>query len=82
MDRINYCNTFYNMDESTWCEGYYKEGRKHGEFIYYGFGNKDIYSKNKLITEQKLFKQLNRRLLILRISNVIGDKEKIKKYYI
>ena len=40
--------TFYNMDESTWCEGYYKEGRKHGEFIYYGFGNKDIYSKKKL----------------------------------
>tara|TARA_B100000900_G_scaffold150283_1_gene127688 strand:+ start:1561 stop:2361 length:801 start_codon:yes stop_codon:yes gene_type:complete len=42
---------------------------------------KSNYSKNKLITEQKLFKQLNRRLLILRISNVIGDKGKIKKIH-
>ena len=42
---------------------------------------KSNYSKNKLITEQKLFKQLNKKLLILRISNVIGDKEKIKKIH-
>ena len=42
---------------------------------------KSNYSKNKLITEQKLFKQLNKKLLILRISNVIGDKDKIKKIH-
>ena len=42
---------------------------------------KSNYSKNKLITEQKLFKQLNKKLLILRISNVIGAKDKIKKIH-
>ena len=42
---------------------------------------KSNYSKNKLITGKKLFKQLNKKLIILRISNVIGDKEKIKKIH-
>jgi len=32
----------------------------------------DNYSKNKLITENKLKKLLNKKLLILRLSNVIG----------
>ncbi|MBT6797471.1 MAG: hypothetical protein HOA96_06925, partial [Candidatus Marinimicrobia bacterium] len=26
----------------------YSEGKKHGDFIYYGIGNKNIYSKKKL----------------------------------
>lgn len=39
------------------------------------------YSKNKLITEKKLIKKLNDNLLILRISNIIGDKRKIKKIH-
>ena len=38
------------------------------------------YSKNKLITEKKLSRKLN-NLVILRISNVIGDKSKIKKIH-
>ena len=42
---------------------------------------KSNYSKNKLITENKLLKKFNKKLLILRISNVIGDKEKIKKIH-
>ena len=36
------------MDGSEWSEGNYKEGKKHGEFIYYGIGNKNIYSKKKV----------------------------------
>tara|TARA_B100001057_G_scaffold473095_1_gene537140 strand:+ start:3074 stop:3874 length:801 start_codon:yes stop_codon:yes gene_type:complete len=39
------------------------------------------YSKNKLISEDKLKTKLNKNLLILRISNVIGDKKKIKKIH-
>lgn len=42
---------------------------------------KSNYSKNKLITEQRLKKILGDNLLILRISNVIGDKSKIKKIH-
>ena len=42
---------------------------------------KSNYSKNKLITEKKLYKRLNKNLLILRISNVIGDKDKFKKIH-
>ena len=37
---------------------------------------KNNYSKNKLITENKLKKILNDRLLILRLSNVIGIRKK------
>lgn len=33
---------------------------------------KNIYSKNKLITEKKLFSLIKKKLLILRISNLIG----------
>ena len=40
--------TFFYMDGSVWSEGNYKEGTKHGEFIYYGIGNKNIYSKKKV----------------------------------
>ena len=40
------------------------------------------YAKNKLITEKKLIKKFKRNnLVILRISNVIGDKSKIKKIH-
>ncbi len=40
------------------------------------------YARNKLITEKKLIKKFNRKnLIILRISNVIGDKNKIKKIH-
>jgi len=39
----------------------------------------DTYSKNKLITEKILYKSIKDRLLILRISNVIGLK-KFNKY--
>ena len=39
------------------------------------------YAKNKLITEKKLFKKLDKKLVVLRISNVIGDKKKIKKIH-
>ncbi|MBD1166397.1 NAD-dependent epimerase/dehydratase family protein [Pelagibacterales bacterium SAG-MED07] len=42
---------------------------------------KSNYAKNKLITEQKLKKKLKKNLLILRLSNVIGDKNKIKKIH-
>jgi antitoxin component YwqK of YwqJK toxin-antitoxin module len=35
------------MDGSVWSVGNYSEGKKQGEFIYYGFGNKNIYSKKK-----------------------------------
>ncbi len=40
---------------------------------------KSYYSKNKLITEKKLYKKLKNNLIILRISNLIGDKKLIKK---
>lgn len=39
------------------------------------------YAKNKLITEKKLIKKFNNNLIILRISNVIGDKSRIKKIH-
>ncbi len=39
---------------------------------------KSNYAKNKLKTEKKLISNLNNNLIILRISNVIGDKKKIK----
>ena len=42
---------------------------------------KTNYSKNKLISENKLKKKFNKNLIILRISNVIGDKKKIKKIH-
>ena len=42
---------------------------------------KSNYSKNKLITERKLSKILNTRLVILRISNIIGDKSKSKNLH-
>ncbi len=42
---------------------------------------KTNYSKNKLITEKKLAKKFNKKLVVLRISNVIGDKNKIKKIH-
>lgn len=37
------------------------------------------YSKNKLITEKKLLKLLNNKLLILRVSNLIGINQKYTK---
>ena len=42
---------------------------------------KSNYAKNKLISEKKLTKKLNKNLIILRISNVIGNKNKIKKIH-
>ena len=42
---------------------------------------KSNYSKNKLITEKKLLKRFDNNLIILRISNIIGDKSKIKKIH-
>ena len=42
---------------------------------------KTNYSKNKLISENKLKKRISKNLIILRISNVIGDKSKIKKIH-
>ena len=42
---------------------------------------KSNYSKNKLITEQKLIKKLKDNLLILRVSNIIGDKSLTKKIH-
>ncbi len=42
---------------------------------------KSNYAKNKLNTERKLIKHLNKNLVILRISNVIGDKNKIRKIH-
>lgn len=38
----------------------------------------DNYSRNKLITEKKLFEILKKKLLILRISNLIGKLNNIK----
>lgn len=42
---------------------------------------KSNYSKNKLITEGVLQKRLGRNLVILRISNIIGDKSKVKNIH-
>ena len=42
---------------------------------------KSNYAKNKLITEKKLKKKLKKNLIILRISNVIGDKDNIKNLH-
>tara|TARA_B100001540_G_C15693436_1_gene590385 strand:- start:281 stop:1084 length:804 start_codon:yes stop_codon:yes gene_type:complete len=42
---------------------------------------KSNYSKNKLITEKKLKKKLKNNILILRVSNVIGNKGSIKKIH-
>ena len=42
---------------------------------------KSNYSKNKLITEQKLGKKFKDNLIILRVSNIIGDKSLIKKIH-
>ena len=42
---------------------------------------KSNYAKNKLITEKKLKKKLNNKLVILRISNVIGEKKNLKKIH-
>ena len=39
------------------------------------------YSKNKLITERVLKKKLGRNLVILRISNIIGDKSNVKNIH-
>ena len=41
---------------------------------------KTYYSKNKLITERNLKKKFGKKLLILRISNIIGYKENIKNH--
>ncbi len=41
---------------------------------------KTNYSKNKLITERNLRKKFGKKLLILRISNIIGYKENIKNH--
>jgi nucleoside-diphosphate-sugar epimerase len=42
---------------------------------------KSNYSKNKLVTEQKLSKILKNNLIILRVSNIIGDKSLTKKIH-
>ena len=42
---------------------------------------KSNYAKNKLKSEKKLIKNLGKNLIILRISNVIGDKSKVKKIH-
>mgnify|MGYP001198727624 CR=1 FL=1 len=42
---------------------------------------KSNYAKNKLITEKKLKKKFKKNLIILRISNVIGDKDNIKNLH-
>ena len=42
---------------------------------------KSNYAKNKLMSEKKLKERLRNNVLILRISNVIGDKKKIKKLH-
>ena len=42
---------------------------------------KSNYSKNKLITEKKLQKILKKNLIILRISNIIGDRKFIKSIH-
>ena len=40
---------------------------------------KTNYSKNKLITEKKLIKKFKDNLVILRVSNIIGDRSLTKK---
>lgn len=40
----------------------------------------DYYSKNKLITEKKLTKLLNKKVLILRITNLVGKIDLDNKY--
>ena len=42
---------------------------------------KSNYSKNKLITERILKKKIKNKLLILRVSNVIGDRSSVKKIH-
>lgn len=42
---------------------------------------KTNYAKNKLITEKKLVKKFSKDIIILRISNIIGDKSKIKRLH-
>ena len=42
---------------------------------------KSNYSKNKMITEQKLLRNLKNNLIILRVSNIIGDKSLTKKIH-
>tara|TARA_Y100001958_G_C21175889_1_gene506710 strand:+ start:564 stop:1364 length:801 start_codon:yes stop_codon:yes gene_type:complete len=42
---------------------------------------KSNYAKNKLKTENELKKRFNNNLVILRISNVIGNKNKVKKIH-
>ena len=42
---------------------------------------KSNYSKNKLITEQKLTEKFKDNLIILRVSNIIGDKSLTKKIH-
>ena len=42
---------------------------------------KSNYSKNKLITEKKLSKKLKRNLIILRVSNIIGERSLTKRIH-
>ena len=42
---------------------------------------KSNYSKNKLKSEKKLYQILKKKLLILRISNIIGDRKSTKKIH-
>ena len=39
----------------------------------------DFYAKNKLVSEKKLSKRLNKNLIILRVSNIIGEKKNLSK---
>ena len=43
---------------------------------------KTNYSKNKLITEKKLIKKIKNNLVILRVSNIIGDRSLTKKIHL
>ena len=77
------------MDGSVWSEGNYKEGKKHGEFIYYGIGNKNIYSKKKVenykngILEGKLLASPNqpawKPAIILNNIRIVNPKVMINK---
>lgn len=42
---------------------------------------KSNYSKNKLITEKKLTKKFKKNLIILRVSNIIGERNLTKKIH-
>tara|TARA_B100001029_G_scaffold137818_1_gene116920 strand:- start:166 stop:969 length:804 start_codon:yes stop_codon:yes gene_type:complete len=42
---------------------------------------KTNYSKNKLITEKKLISKFKKKLIVLRISNIIGDRRSNKKLH-